>query len=412
MNANIYFTDMRRHLKGFLIWCAVIAACVLLTLTIVPTIAGKQAQFLAAYPADLLAAIGINAAAWATVLGIYASYWMFFVPLLGAIYAVSLGSSLLAKEESGQTADFLLTKPVSRTEVAVSKGLVLLSFTTALWALCSAVEVIGLASIAREPLDAAAYWRLSVSGYLMIVFFGFLAMVLSVLPRRSRPLLGLGIGIILASYALDIVGNLSDKGRRIAVVSPFHHIDTTLATSGGRSRRATSSTSSSWRQASLPRRCCSTDARTSTSRKKWYEPSPRNATFQRWQRGPRRSSWGRRNEMKKMTEMGVAPLIAGALLPVPGRRRPAARHPVSHLRVHRGPRPALRDRGRRADRPRPDRAAFLGTAHPEGVPRAAPAHRRLLRRVPQPDVRGLRPGHRARAGARAGLVAGADRRRW
>lgn len=233
MNPNIYFTDMRRHLKGFLIWFAVIAACVLLTLTIVPTIAGKQAQFLAAYPADLLAAIGINAAAWATVLGIYASYWMFFIPLLGAIYAVSLGSSLLAKEESGQTADFLLTKPVSRTEVAVSKGLVLLSFTTALWALCSAVEVIGLASIAKEPLDAAAYWRLSVSGYLMIVFFGFLAMVLSVLPRRSRPLLGLGIGIILASYGLDIVGNLSDEGRKIAVVSPFHHIDTALATSGG-----------------------------------------------------------------------------------------------------------------------------------------------------------------------------------
>lgn len=232
MNANIYLTDLRRHLRGFLIWYAVIVACVLMTLTIVPTIAGRQAQFLAAYPAEMLEAIGIDAASWSTLLGIYASYWMFFVPLLGSIYAASLGSALLAREESAQTADFLLTKPVTRTEVALSKALVLLTYSAALWALSSVVEVIGLGVVSEAPLDVTGYWRLSLSGGLMIVLFGFLAMALSVVPRRSRPLLGLGIGAILASYALDVVGNMSDTGRRIAVASPFHHIDTAVATRG------------------------------------------------------------------------------------------------------------------------------------------------------------------------------------
>ncbi len=231
MNGNLYLMEMRRNLKGFAIWSAAVGLCVASTFAIIPTFIGNRAQLLAAYPEDLLKAMGMDAAAWSSVLGVYASYYVFFVPLLGAVYAAGLGSNILAREERERTAEFLLSRPLSRIEIAVSKMLALLSYITALWLVSTIVGIIGLKASAGE-IDSGAYWVLSVYGYLLVAAFGFLAFFLSLLVRRGRTIVGAGIGIVLGAYLLDVLGNLSDKVAALARLSPFHYLDTGVMAPG------------------------------------------------------------------------------------------------------------------------------------------------------------------------------------
>jgi ABC-2 type transport system permease protein len=231
MNGNLYLMEMRRNLKGFAIWSAVVVLCVATTFAIIPTFIGNRAQLLAAYPADLLKAMGIDAAAWGSVLGVYASYYVFFVPLLGAVYAASLGANIIAREERENTAEFLLSRPLSRIEIVVSKMLVLLSYVTALWLLSTVAGIIGLRVSSRE-IDFSAFWMLSIYGYLLVAAFGFLALFLSLLVRRGKSIVGAGIGIVLGAYLLDVLGNLSDKGAALARLSPFHYLDTEVTIPG------------------------------------------------------------------------------------------------------------------------------------------------------------------------------------
>ena len=77
-------------------------------------------EFLARYPAQMRAAFGLDKIDLSTVLGFYAFIFV-FVQLCLAIQASNYGFGLVSVEESELTADFLLSKPVSRPRVMTSK---------------------------------------------------------------------------------------------------------------------------------------------------------------------------------------------------------------------------------------------------------------------------------------------------
>ncbi len=58
------------------------------------------------------------------MLGFYATYFVYYVPLIGGIYAYYLGGRLLANEEQDKTAEFLLSRPLSRNAIVGTKLMV------------------------------------------------------------------------------------------------------------------------------------------------------------------------------------------------------------------------------------------------------------------------------------------------
>lgn len=127
MNTNLYVMELRRNLKSFIIWTAVIVVCVAGTFGVIPTFMETQQDLLAAYPEEVMRVLGINETTWSSALGVYSSYYIFFLPLFGAIYAISIGSSIIAREENRKTAEFLLVKPIRRTVVVGSKVIAFLT---------------------------------------------------------------------------------------------------------------------------------------------------------------------------------------------------------------------------------------------------------------------------------------------
>jgi len=76
---------------------------------------------------SLLAAFGADLNSMSNVLGYYVTYNSIYLALLASIYSILLTSKIISKEENEKTAEFLLTRPVTRSEVFISKFLVFLT---------------------------------------------------------------------------------------------------------------------------------------------------------------------------------------------------------------------------------------------------------------------------------------------
>ena len=129
MNANIYKHEFRARLKSVITWSLAIAALILFFFSIFPVFADQAAlmnELLARYPAELRTALGLGNLDLSTVLG-YFSFLFLFVQLCLAIQAANYGFGLVSIEETELTADFLLSKPVSRAQVLTSKLLAALT---------------------------------------------------------------------------------------------------------------------------------------------------------------------------------------------------------------------------------------------------------------------------------------------
>ena len=147
---NIYLHELRSYRKNTIIWIISMCVVTFFFFSLYPAFAGGAAELvkiLQAYPEAVMAALGIDVNDIASVTGFY-SVILTFIALSGAVQAIYLGISVIAKETTGKTADFLLTKPVKRRTVITAK---LLSVFTCI-AITSALYMIVSGPCARRCL--------------------------------------------------------------------------------------------------------------------------------------------------------------------------------------------------------------------------------------------------------------------
>ena len=227
MNINIYKHEFLSRLRSVLIWSLSIAALILFFFSIFPTFADQAEltnQLLAKYPPALLSAFGINRMDLSSVLGYYVII-LAFVQLCLAIQAGNYGFGLVSVEESELTADFLLSKPVSRSRVLTSKLLAVLTSLlitdVVIWAV-SALSIL-IFTEGRE-VDTGILLLLLASIIIFQLFFLAVGLVVSLMVRRVRSVtpysLGLGFGTYVLNAFSGIFGDV-----KLEYVTPFKHLD-------------------------------------------------------------------------------------------------------------------------------------------------------------------------------------------
>jgi ABC-2 type transport system permease protein len=181
-------------------------------------------EFMARYPQQLRAAFGLDKMDLATVLGFYAFLFM-FAQICLAIQAGNYGFGLVSIEETELTADFLLSKPISRTQVLTSKllaALACLGITDlVLWA-CTLVAIY-LFREGRE-FDGQTLLLLLVGAVIFQLFFLSVGLMISLLVKRVRSVtpysLGLGFGAYILSAFSGVFGDVA-----LELITPFKHLD-------------------------------------------------------------------------------------------------------------------------------------------------------------------------------------------
>lgn len=235
MNPNIYLHEFRIRLKSVLVWSLSVTGLIVFffsLFTVFVDEAELMKELLNRYPPELLEAFGMTKMDMSSVLGFYSLVFL-FVQLCLAIQASNYGFGLVSIEESELTADFLLSKPVSRVQVLTSKLLAALTSLTVtnlvVWV--STFVAITLFSGGHE-YDPALLVQLLLGIVIFQLSFLSIGLIISLLVKRVRSVTPYAMGLGFGAYVLNAFGGLLGDVP-LELLTPFKHLDAAIMVQNG-----------------------------------------------------------------------------------------------------------------------------------------------------------------------------------
>lgn len=229
MNRNLFLKEMRRNASSLITWLIVITVLITVTMSVYRTFMENQSKItgmLSLIPKGALQFKGIsNFNDLLSVLGFYAANNVIYMMVLGSIFAIVLSSNIVLKEEYDKTAEYLLARPVSRSEIFFSKlavvglNVFLLNLVTAL------AGFICIELVKKGPFSISSFLILSLYTLLLNLLFGSIGLFMSTLVRRAKPITTFAIGMVLIFYFIHTLSKITESISAIGYISPFRFVD-------------------------------------------------------------------------------------------------------------------------------------------------------------------------------------------
>lgn len=225
LQVNIYRQELRAHLKNTLIWVVSLCAALVLFFAIFPAFASAaddMVKLMEGFPKEVQNSFGVPIKLIPTVNGYY-SFILTYLVLCGAIQAMHLGLAVLGKEAAGKTADFLLTKPVTRTQALTAKLLAaftLLAATSAVYLAAAFASAQAVSSgFAMEP-----FVLLSLSFFFVQLIFLALGFLVAAIAPKIRSMLPVALGTAFGFFILGMVAAALEE-QKLYYFTPFKYFE-------------------------------------------------------------------------------------------------------------------------------------------------------------------------------------------
>lgn len=223
---NIFRFEMKQYRGSILIWSIGLAAAIILLLPMFVSLTGDPSAVEALGDNPLLDTMGISIDLFFTTTGIFA-YLNSIILVAAAIQACNLGLSIITKEHMQNTADFLITKPYSRTNIFFSKLFASLC-VIAIIGICYFIVSLGTISMVSEQgFSFSQFSRIFITFPLIQLFFLLLGMAISVVVSRVSATLPLSLGIAFGFYVIGLFSNVV-QSTVARLFSPFRYFDINL----------------------------------------------------------------------------------------------------------------------------------------------------------------------------------------
>ena len=206
MNRSIVLAELRINRTYTIVWCLVLA------FTTGANIAGSASMLRAAPAYDILLAVAQGASN--TVMA-------------GAIFSMILGGLVISREEDEKTIEFLLSHPVTRLEIALSKALAFailnVVLLTVLLVTCWVFVELFKSSAGYDAAVLVGIW---VSQVVLIFFYGAAGMLFSAFVTKGGAVVGACIGIPMVTMILALLGSVDNTLLRLlSYLSPVRYLD-------------------------------------------------------------------------------------------------------------------------------------------------------------------------------------------
>lgn len=223
--------ELRAGAVSFLVWSAVVGGLMAVCVGLYPSMAGSMEDMSALFAGmgEFSAAFGLDKLQFGSIMGFYGTECGNILGLGGAFYAAVTAMGLLAGEEGGHTAEFLLTHPVSRVQIAVEKLAALFFMVLGMNLICLACGAGGILFIGEEA-DWGDLLRYHGALLLMQLEIGGLCFGLSSLLRRGG--FGLAMGLAALLYFAGILINLDSGLDWLRFLTPYYYADAARLFSG------------------------------------------------------------------------------------------------------------------------------------------------------------------------------------
>jgi ABC-2 type transport system permease protein len=229
MNRNLFLMELRRNTLSLIIWMIVITLLISFTMSLYRTFLENQSKVLgmmSLIPKGALQFKGIsNFNDLLSVLGFYAANNLIYMMVLGSIFAIVLSSNILLKEEYNKTAEYLLTRPLTRSEVFFSKLTAVLLYVFVLNLVTALAGFICMELFKNGPFSIKAFLVLSLYTLLLNLLFVSIGIFLSTLVKRPKPVTTFSIGLVLIFYFIYTLSRITESAAKIGFLSPFKFVN-------------------------------------------------------------------------------------------------------------------------------------------------------------------------------------------
>ena len=216
--------EFRQGRTAFWIWTGVISVMLSVCVFLYTEVRGEMDAVTNLFSSfgSFTAAFGMDRLNFGTMEGFYAIECGSMLGIGGAFYAAITAVNMLSKEESNKTADFLLTHPVSRRRILSEKLLAIFAQLMLMNLIILGMSLLSILVIG-EPVPWKSLLLLHFAYYLLQLEISGICYGISAFVRRGSVGIGLGIAVLL--YFVNLISNLSESASVLKFFTPFAYCD-------------------------------------------------------------------------------------------------------------------------------------------------------------------------------------------
>lgn len=216
--------ELKRAWKSTMIWTCAIGAFIVICLFMYPEMKSQTDSIssLFASMGAFSSAFGLDILDYGSMKGFYGIECGSILGLGGALFAALAGITALAGEEKEGTAEFLLTHPLSRTEIVTKKLIAILIQIIVLNAVVYLMAVGSMAAVG-EAIPWKEVSLLHLAFFLLQVEIACICFGISACLWRGG--IGIGLGLAIALYFMNIIANLTKDAEALKYLTPFGYAD-------------------------------------------------------------------------------------------------------------------------------------------------------------------------------------------
>lgn len=227
---NLYLRELKSYWKAMTFWSLGI-------IFMVGAGIGKYSAFTSSgsmnlnelfqsMPKALFAIFGLAGIPLDTFGGFYGMIYA-YVAIMGAVFAVMIGSGILAKEERDKTAEFLMVKPITRTRILIIKLLAALTLVLIFVGVTYSLSFVTIAQVSPDDRINGELALMMLALFLVMVFYLSVSVCLAAFLKEAKKSSQLALLVMLGSYLINVAMGIVDNLEFLRILVPFQYFRVT-----------------------------------------------------------------------------------------------------------------------------------------------------------------------------------------
>ena len=226
IDKNIFWQTLKDNKISILIFSFALAFYSALVVSIFPTVEkfGGLEEYWAALPEAMKAFFSAQEIGFTTLEGFLTIEFVFMWILITAAFVISLAMKFVVKEVEEGTMELLLSYPISRKKLIISRSLAAL---IGIFVLISATILAILITAHSKGIEVHEFYVIKfgfVGFFLCLVIYSYSLVFSCIFNERSKASFSV-IGLTAVFYILDVFAKLSDKVKDFHFLSIFKYYD-------------------------------------------------------------------------------------------------------------------------------------------------------------------------------------------